>query len=105
MPLKVLAMDGCHVKAKFRLAKAQFRLSKPSEALKLVQELLGENPKDRLFQELCGDCERIYYNCERTIKEKKGHYGLPAMRTAAHHSCSSSSPFLDAKVELSDTIS
>ncbi len=55
---EALAIDGDHIKAKFRLAKAQFRLGKPSEAFEIVQELLSEIPKDRSFQELSADCER-----------------------------------------------
>jgi tetratricopeptide (TPR) repeat protein len=62
---EVLAIDGDHVKAKFRLAKAQFHLGKPLKALEIVQELLGKIPKDRSFEEL-------YDDCERTIQEQQG---------------------------------
>jgi tetratricopeptide (TPR) repeat protein len=86
---EVLAIDGDHVKAKFRLAKAQYRLGRPSEALEVVQELLGKIPKDRSFQEL-------YNDCEKTIQEQQGHYDLPAMRKAARsYSCSKKLQFHD----------
>jgi tetratricopeptide (TPR) repeat protein len=96
----VLAIDGDHVKAKLRLAKAQFRVGRPSEALESVQELLSKNPKDRSLQDL-------YYDCERTIREQQGHYDLPAMRKAARSGSSSSKPlpfhadYLSPSIEIS----
>lgn len=70
----VLAIDGEHVKAKFRLAKALLHIGSPSEALQIMKDLLVSNAKERSFQALLSDCNRA-------VEEQKGKYSFDAIRS------------------------
>lgn len=68
----VLEKQHDHVKARFRLAMALLRLSQAFEAHAIAKTLFVEHPKDRAFQELLKDSERL-------LREEQGQYDIKAM--------------------------
>lgn len=72
----MLTMDEGHVKAKYRLAKAQIRLNRTLVALEVAQSLVATSPDNADFASLLA-------LCEIGVKEANGEYDLPTMRKEA----------------------